>query len=67
MSTEKPCCAFCGGEAQPPSREELIQLGFVDPGPASRISRTWPDGTRDFFCSFRHYFAFKGRREAAVV
>ena len=57
--TTSPVCAYCGEEANPPSREDLEQLGFVDPTQASHISRRWPDGSRDFFCTFNHYFAFK--------
>ncbi len=52
-------CAQCGTEALPPSNEELERMGFINPTMASRISRTWPDGSRDFFCSFEHYFTFK--------
>ena len=52
-------CAYCGKEANPPSMEELVKMGFIGPTMSSRISRTWPDGTLDYFCSFDHYFAFK--------
>ena len=52
-------CAYCGNAAHPLPKEELERMGFIDPIMSNRISRTWPDGSRDFFCSFAHYLAFE--------
>lgn len=54
-----PVCAHCGMEANPPTNKELERMGFINPTMASRISRTWQDGSRDYFCTFGHYFAYK--------
>ena len=52
-------CAYCGDVANPLSKKELEDMGFIEPTMSSRISVTWPNGSLDFFCSFTHYFAFK--------